>query len=1065
MDKDRGFNFKLLVPPRLARGQVSAVRPQEVVEDSGLVKHTIQQGYNTCIDKALSNASMVVPTKPGRQDIPNTRVGPSIENDEQAYLSASLLNIPQNNSGQLYTMLFDEVDKIKSWKGKMDLETMKKENRLQENRRTIETQRKAIQELQFENEGLSIKLEEQINENEDLRNKNNATRNLCNLLKDTFDRSAEKIHLFESEREETHHLFLENSESIQGMITAFENLRVQAEADQHEMLKVKEGLLQFEELKEKVQQEYIIKYNEVEILKTKLEEKKEELEKLLLKLHKTQESCKQLQEENGQHSELLKSSKYEQDSLLQKLEHAEKLCEETESNLASITSALEQNKEEYQQLNQKKDLKIEELSKVKDQQAKTLVEMHAVANERESSLTSEMERGKELELKLESISMEMGNTMVVLELKEELHFVEEAREQSRKKDEQIKVAEDELKNTSKSLDLLWERNKCIEAKVQEITAELSRANEEAKLYKDLQERECLTAEKAHNELKEKASMAEEKVQEVESRLLTETEKRRVSTSQMEQLKKDIMQHEIRYGELLSRFNDVHSEKKTIQEQFDSGCFDTVKLEEKLKDEDLQDKITKKEKQIKVMEAKLCNLKTKYEAKSKTQEECNKENKTLKRQMAKEIERCGQLENEMNYLKEECGHMKREKEEEHQRLLEVLGVKTTMAAELENEVQILKLTASEANKNKEDVELKCQHKIADMVALMEKHKNQYDEMVKEKDAELEENKKNEKEAVARRSALELELSQNKIENDGLKKDLKKEMKEKDHLQTELHELKKDISSLKISQQSEAKSKTLKLNYGCGCTENIETLKETNIRTKRTACKNEDRGSSTIANIQDIVKEDLKTPSWSTGAIRRLRATPKIKSYRIRTPPSVERSAPWRKGSLELDPKSDSSEHNDLLTFANEPGSRFSATQRKVNIFKAIQSPAVYKSPGKSLKMAAIKRMRDAGWTTVTGSDRKKKKDQKVQVVAAVVLSGGCVVLLRVEAWLEALAAVDPKVVPEPELDDDAFTCEDADQQANDHGAQGAQRGKVQVGQGVQAVCQSRPNPERENMFTA
>ncbi|CAL8335964.1 unnamed protein product [Merluccius merluccius] len=354
MDKDRGFNFKLLVPPRLARGQVSAVRPQEVVEDSGLVKHILQQ---------------------------------------------------------------------------------------------------------FENEGLSIKLEEQINENEDLRNKNNATRNLCNLLKDTFERSAEKIHLFESEREETHHLFLENSESIQGMITAFEKLRVQAEADQHEMLKVKEGMLQFEELKEKVQQEYIIKYNEVEILKTKLEEKKEELEKLLLKLHKTQESCKQLQEENGKHSELLKSSKYEQDSLLQKLEHAEKLCEETESNLASITSALEQNKEEYQQLNQKKDLKIEELSKVKDQQAKTLVEMQAVANERESSLTSEMERGKELELKLESIIYSWH-----------LRFL-------------LCFGLCSQKNTSKSLDFLWERNKCIEAKVQEITAELSRANEEAKLYK------------------------------------------------------------------------------------------------------------------------------------------------------------------------------------------------------------------------------------------------------------------------------------------------------------------------------------------------------------------------------------------------------------------------------------------------------------------------------------------------------------------------------------------------------------------------------------------------------
>jgi hypothetical protein len=39
--------------------------------------------------------------------------------------------------------------------------------------------------------------------------------------------------------------------------------------------------------------------------------------------------------------------------------------------------------------------------------------------------------------------------------------------------------------------------------------------------------------------------------------------------------------------------------------------------------------------------------------------------------------------------------------------------------------------------------------------------------------------------------------------------------------------------------------------------------------------------------------------------------------------------------------------------------------------------VYKSPGNSLKIAAIKRMRDAGWITVASSDEKKKKvDQKI-----------------------------------------------------------------------------------------
>lgn len=89
-----------------------------------------------------------------------------------------------------------------------------------------------------------------------------------------------------------------------------------------------------------------------------------------------------------------------------------------------------------------------------------------------------------------------------------------------------------------------------------------------------------------------------------------------------------------------------------------------------------------------------------------------------------------------------------KEEDYQKMFKDLESKSVLTAELENEVshriivlffsdiiltisklrskfmlqvQKLKLTTAEAVKNKEDAELKCQHKIADMVALMEKHK--------------------------------------------------------------------------------------------------------------------------------------------------------------------------------------------------------------------------------------------------------------------------------------------------------------------------------------------------------
>ena len=42
------------------------------------------------------------------------------------------------------------------------------------------------------------------------------------------------------------------------------------------------------------------------------------------------------------------------------------------------------------------------------------------------------------------------------------------------------------------------------------------------------------------------------------------------------------------------------------------------------------------------------------------------------------------------------------------------------------------------------------------------------------------------------------------------------------------------------------------------------------------------------------------------------------------------------------------------------------------FFQIKSPVAHKSPGNSMKLAAMKRMRDAGWTAVTGCDKKKKK---------------------------------------------------------------------------------------------
>uniref|UniRef100_A0A3P9B3Q6 Synaptonemal complex protein 1 n=1 Tax=Maylandia zebra TaxID=106582 RepID=A0A3P9B3Q6_9CICH len=636
MERDQRFSFKLLVPPRVNNGPISAVQPQEIVEDRG---NFMKAFYSECFDKEKNilfpNTNMVAPTKPPKQGI---------------CVSLCYLTTPNNcNPGQLYSKLFDEVEKIKCWKVKVYSDTVEKERRLQDNKRTIETQRKAIQELQFGNESLSIKLEEQISENEELRNKNNSTWNLCNILKETFDSSVEKIHLFEAEREETHHLLTENNESVKKMIAAFEILRVRVETDQQEMQKVKEDLLQFDHLQKKYQQEFKIKQEEITMLQLKLKDKETQLQKLLLDLDETQKHCNELQQSTNHQFEVLKSAKAEQESLLQQLNIAEQRCRETEVSILRFFSL------------------------------------------------------KQYEIKFKA---------------------------------------------------------------------------------------------------------------------------------QEEYKKEV-------------------------------CNDHETLA------------------IKGVEWYLLSSLVYFQ------------NKMLKKQMAQEIAKSSDLETTISSLQNESQNLKQLKGEEHEKLLKALESKSTFAAELEKEVQKLRITAAEAIKNKEATELKCQHKIGDMVTLMEKHKSQYDRMVQEKDAELEEKKKNEMEATAREKSLELDLSKHKSENERLKKELKAETREK-----------------------------------------------------------------VYPTLNQFISEDMKTPRSLTNHIA---GTTKIKSYRIRTPPS-EQSAQWGKSAIELDPKSDSSDQNDLLV----------NSQCKLHILKKNQSPLIHKSPGNSLKLAAMKRMRDAGWTAVTGCDKKKKK---------------------------------------------------------------------------------------------
>lgn len=74
----------------------------------------------------------------------------SIDNSEAFQFISHFVDIPQTNCNpkQVFVKLFDEVEKIHSWKVQIASDTVQMDRRLQENKKNIETQRKAIQELQ-----------------------------------------------------------------------------------------------------------------------------------------------------------------------------------------------------------------------------------------------------------------------------------------------------------------------------------------------------------------------------------------------------------------------------------------------------------------------------------------------------------------------------------------------------------------------------------------------------------------------------------------------------------------------------------------------------------------------------------------------------------------------------------------------------------------------------------------------------------------------------------------------------------------------------------------------------
>ncbi|ELK30833.1 Synaptonemal complex protein 1 [Myotis davidii] len=134
MEKQKPFT--LFVPPRVSSSQVSAVKPQTLGGESNFLKSfnkVIED--DICFPFAMTNLS---------------KHGKNIDSGATLQKVNFLPMLEQNSEpmSRLYSKLYKETERIKKWKVNIESELKQKENKLQENRKIIEAQRKAIQELQ-----------------------------------------------------------------------------------------------------------------------------------------------------------------------------------------------------------------------------------------------------------------------------------------------------------------------------------------------------------------------------------------------------------------------------------------------------------------------------------------------------------------------------------------------------------------------------------------------------------------------------------------------------------------------------------------------------------------------------------------------------------------------------------------------------------------------------------------------------------------------------------------------------------------------------------------------------
>ncbi|XP_060088971.1 synaptonemal complex protein 1 [Heteronotia binoei] len=796
MEQEKSFTFKLFVPPRMNNAQVSAVKPQKSTGGGEFF-----QDFNKGMEDDY-NLPFVMKTTPKHLRVM----------DHASQKVTLVPEIDQENMetmGELYSKLYKEAEKIKKWKVSIEYELKEKERKLHENRKMIEALRKAIQELQFENERLSLKLEDEMQENKGLLKETNATRRWCNLLKETCAQSLEKSNKYEHEREETRQMYVELNNNIERMILAFEELRVQAENSRLEMyFKLKEEAEKTAQLENEYKREITIMEKQVSALTMQSDEKDNKVKDTSIQLQNSRKLITELEEIRTQQQEMLKKAQSKEQGLLTEVEETKSSLQKSENACKHLETELQTAVATIIQLTEQKERTAEELKETRVMNASLSDEFQATVSNLKDLLEKEENRKKELRDESAKLMLELQNKSTELEVVTKLKNEKEKQVEEMVKtlENLVKIQKDvehqlECERSEKNVLLKEEEarhfnDSAIQVQIQEL---LNGKQFLEKTIEKLQERE--------KQLNDTTQIREKEIHDLEMQLADESENKQSCLQQLTAVKAEFEKERLRNEQLSMDWDKLLMDKERLETEKSHLLQELQKLQEELKD--YRKIADKAEIQIENLEETNIQLRnelqslnekmkmTDEEAKNKL-DACEENVKNTEKERLKKEKQLKTLENKINSLKKQLENKTKHMEELQQEVtklqleLENISklhketvdnyrneIEVAKAAEkkLLKEIEEIQSVADEATAVQKVLDIQCQHKITEMVALMEKHKHQYDKTIEEKDSELEYYKTKEQQLTSSVRSLENELACKKNKLSFFQEQLTREIEEK------------------------------------------------------------------------------------------------------------------------------------------------------------------------------------------------------------------------------------------------------------------------------------------------